>query len=186
MRYSPAANGIPPPALTPSPTPSAASAPTNTCSSATSNPNAGPGPGQKLTGKPGSKPGPEHGGYHDIDACPSLTFLVENRDDPGVSKFFHLAVDKRPAVQLFDIKADPGCINDLATNPKNAETLAKLSTRLEAYLEETNDPRVTGNGDIFETYPRYSPIRWFPTPQWAIDHPETIPETPWLDGKIFR
>ena len=141
------------------------------------------GPGQKLTGKPESEPGPEHGGYHDIDACPSLTHLIENRDDQKISRFFHLAVDKRPAEQLFDIKSDPGCINDLATDPKHAETITKLSAQLDAYLKKTNDPRVTGNGDIFETYPRYSPIRWFPTPDWAIDHPENVPKTPWLDGK---
>ncbi len=139
------------------------------------------GPGQKLTGKPGSQPGPEHGGYHDIDGCPSLSFLIENRDDPEISKFFHLAVDKRPAEQLFDIKADPGCINDLAADPGQMETVAKLSAQLDNYLKETNDPRVIGNGDIFETYPRYSPIRWFPIPEWAKEHPESVPETPWLD-----
>jgi uncharacterized sulfatase len=139
------------------------------------------GPGQQFTGKPGSTLGPEHDGYFDIDACPSLSYLVGHREDGGVSKYFHLAVDKRPAEQLFDIKADPGCINDLAADPAHAETVGELRTRLDAYLKETGDPRVTGNGDIFETYPRYSPVRWFPTPDWAVEHPETIPETPWLD-----
>ncbi len=141
------------------------------------------GPGQKFTRKPGSKPGAEHDGYHDIDACPSLTFLIKNRDDPKVSGFFHLAIAKRPSEQLFDIRTDPGCVNDLAADPANAETLTGLRNRLDAYLEETGDPRVTGDGDVFETYPRYSPIRWFPTPDWATEHPETIPATPWLDKK---
>jgi N-sulfoglucosamine sulfohydrolase len=36
---------------------------------------------------------------------------------------------------------------------------------LGGYLMKTNDPRVTGNGDIFETYPRLrGAIRSFPEP----------------------
>jgi uncharacterized sulfatase len=33
---------------------------------------------------------------------------------------------------------------------------------------QTEDPRVTGNGDIYEEYIRYSPIRNFPVPEWAL------------------
>jgi N-sulfoglucosamine sulfohydrolase len=31
----------------------------------------------------------------------------------------------------------------------------------------TGDPRVTGKGDIYEGYIRYSPIRQFPVADWA-------------------
>jgi len=41
---------------------------------------------------------------------------------------------------------------------------------------------VTGDGDIFETYPRHSSIRWFAQPEWAKEHPETIPQQPWLEA----
>jgi uncharacterized sulfatase len=108
--------------------------------------------------------GPMHGGYHDIDAAPSLTFLVENRDDPRISPFFHLAVDKRPAEELFAIGNDPGCLNNLAGQPEHEETRARLSSQLDEYLTKTGDPRMLGNGDLYEDYIRYSPIRKFPTP----------------------
>ena len=36
---------------------------------------------------------------------------------------------------------------------------------------------------IFETYPRYSPIRWFPEPDWAKENPDSVPPTPWLDER---
>jgi N-sulfoglucosamine sulfohydrolase len=108
--------------------------------------------------------GPMHGGYHDIDACPTLDFLIEHQRDPVIGKYFHLAVDKRPAEELFDIRRDPGCLDNLAAKPEFEETRRSLSNRLEAYLRETGAPRATGNGDIFETYPRYSPIRRFPRP----------------------
>ncbi len=141
------------------------------------------GPGQKLAGKPGSQPGPEHGGYHDIDACPTLDFMIEHRGSAAVAPLFELAVGMRPAEQLFDIVADPGCLDDLAGDPAHAATKAELAAKLDAYLEVTGDPRVLGTGDIFETYPRYSGIRWFPEPDWAKEHPESVPEQPWLDAK---
>jgi uncharacterized sulfatase len=111
--------------------------------------------------------GPMHGGYHDIDGCPTLSFLVEQRDDPKIARFFHLAVDRRPGEELFDIRQDPGCLKNLADAPAHAKTKAALSARLESYLRETGDPRMLDGGEIFETYERYSPIRKFPQPDWA-------------------
>ena len=108
--------------------------------------------------------GPMHGAYHDIDACPTLTFLVEHRGDPAIAPFFHLAVDKRPAVELFDVKNDPGCLHNLAGDPKFSEVEQRLVQKLEDHLRATEDPRILDGGDIFETYRRYSPLRKFPPP----------------------
>lgn len=140
------------------------------------------GPARKLTGKPGSALGPPDGGFHDIDACPSLSFLIAQQGDPTIGEFFHLAIDRRPEYELYDISADPGCLVNLATLPAHARTRDALAARLAAYLEQTADPRATGDGDIFETYPRYSGIRWFPTPDWAEQNPATIPVQPWLEA----
>jgi N-sulfoglucosamine sulfohydrolase len=111
------------------------------------------------------KLGPMHGGYHDIDACPSLTFLIENRDKPGISRYFHLAVDKRPAEELFDVKTDPGNLKNLANDPQRAGLLKRLRRELESELRKTGDPRVIDGGDVYETYKRYSRIRRFPPPK---------------------
>ena len=108
--------------------------------------------------------GPMHGAYHDIDASPTLDFLIANRDDAELGKYFHLAVDKRPAEELFDIIKDPGCLTNLAEAGEFDDVRKKLGARLEAYLEETGDPRLRGNGDVWESYKRYSLIRKFPAP----------------------
>ncbi|MEX2336382.1 MAG: sulfatase [Fulvivirga sp.] len=115
--------------------------------------------------------GPEHGAYHDIDACPSFDFILENRDDPSFRSFFELAVNKRPSEELFDIKNDPYCLVNLAENENFREELLKQRAALGSYLMETNDPRVIGNGDVYETYVRYSPIRKFPEPDWLKNNP---------------
>lgn len=110
------------------------------------------------------QPGPMHGAYHDIDASPTLKFMVDHRDQAAIGPFFHLAVDKRPAEELFDVRADPGCTNNLAGHPDWAATKARLARQLDDYLRQTGDPRVLDGGEIWESYPRYSPIRSFPPP----------------------
>jgi len=106
--------------------------------------------------------GPMHGAYHDIDACPSLTMLVNGREDPLVSRFFHLAVDKRPEFELYDMGQDPGCLENLYESREHAAIAARLTAQLDHHLRESGDPRAIDGGDIFETYKRYSPIRKFP------------------------
>jgi len=133
------------------------------------------------------KLGPPHGGYHDIDACPTLSFLIEHRDDAEISQFFHWSVDKRPAEELFDIRTDPGCLKNLADDPDHKAVKHKLAARLTNYLEQTHDARLDPNGgDIWETYPRYSGLRWFPTPEWAKQHPERVPKQEWLEKRRPR
>ena len=67
-----------------------------------------------------SRLGPMHNGYHDIDACPTLTLLREGAEDPELSQFLHLAVDHRPAEELFDIRSDPDCLHNLADSSDHA------------------------------------------------------------------
>lgn len=110
-------------------------------------------------------PGPEHGAYHDIDPSLTLRFLIERRADPVIGKFFQLAVAKRPAEELYNVREDPGCLKNLIESPEHAAVLTKLRTTLQTYLTETHDPRVGPEGDIFETYERYSAIRRFPPPE---------------------
>ena len=130
-----------------------------------------------------SQLGEPHGGYHDIDACPSLTFLIDNHDRPAFANYLMWSVDRRPEAELFDIRKDPSCLNNLADDPKHTAVRRELHRRLMDELRRTNDARVTGDGDVWETYPRVSQLRWFETPDWAIADPESVPKQPWLDER---
>ncbi len=130
--------------------------------------------------------GPPHGGYHDIDACPTLTFLTENCGDPEVGRFLNLAVARRPAEELYDIRNDPGCLVNLAESPGFEEVRSQLNEQLMSYLRETGDARVTGVGDVWETYPRVSPLRWFPEPDWARESSGLVPAQDWLESRRPR
>ena len=116
---------------------------------------------------PGGELEEMHAAYHDIDASPTLTRLVEGREDDGVRQYFEWAVGKRPAEELFDLAADPGCIDNLAGQAEHADLLSDLRDELDAYLRKTGDPRATGNGAIWDRYIRYSAIRLFPKPPEA-------------------
>lgn len=106
--------------------------------------------------------------YHDIDAAPSLDILVENLETDSIQYFLDLAVAKRPREEFFYLKDDPWCLNNLAESEYHKKELLEHRKILGAYLMETNDPRVSGYGEIFETYPRLrGPMRDFPKPDWA-------------------
>lgn len=116
----------------------------------------------------GSPAGP-HSGYKDIDESPTLNAMVARADDPKLGQFLQRAVARRPAEELYDVRVDPGCLWNLAGNPDYRSLCERLSRRLEEYLRETGDPRFTdpNGGNIWKTYPRYSPICRFPPPPAA-------------------
>jgi N-sulfoglucosamine sulfohydrolase len=107
-------------------------------------------------------------GYHDIDNF-TESYIYINRDLPEVKKYFDWAVAKRPLEELYDIKSDPSCLKNLALDPEFEKVLIDHRNRLQSRLEQTKDPRVMGNGDIWEDYVRYSPIRQFPEPDWKTN-----------------
>ena len=104
-------------------------------------------------------------GFHDIDDFQE-SYIFENRNIDSIKYYFDLAVARRPMEELFDVKNDPFCLNDLSTLPEYQKILIQLRESLEARLRETNDPRAVGNGDVWETYKRFNIMRTFPSPDW--------------------
>ena len=79
-----------------------------------------------------------------------------------------------------------GRLRNLATEKEYQAVRASLRRRLLDRLKATGDPRVTGNGDVWETYPRVSKLRWFETPEWAIIDPLRVPVQKWLEKQRPR
>ncbi|MCA9054926.1 MAG: DUF1080 domain-containing protein, partial [Planctomycetaceae bacterium] len=138
----------------------------------------------------GDKPGPEYGGYHDIDACPTLDHLIELRDDPTYGKYLHWAVDHRPAVEIFDVTKDRDCLQNLAGRPEFARVEAELTAKFDESLRTADDPRVVARdgGDVFETYRRFSGERRFPEADWAAESRQQRESAGWIrlfDGETL-
>jgi len=89
-------------------------------------------------------------GLIDTDASPTKSLIEEL--GPG-NAFWEHAFGKRPADQLFNIARDPDCVRNLATDPAHAEVRDQLHQALLTELRRQDDPRVLGNGDVFDEYP---------------------------------
>ncbi len=105
-------------------------------------------------------------GFHDIDDFQE-SYIYQNRNVDSIKYYFDLAVAKRPLEELFDIQKDPYCLNNLSDLPEFQPILTELRESLTTRLKETKDPRVTGNGDVWETYKRFNIMRTFPVPDWS-------------------
>lgn len=97
--------------------------------------------------------------YGDCDGSPTKTFVLDHRDDPKYRKYYELAFAKRPAEELYDLKKDPDQLHNVAGQPEYAKAQEELSRRLNGELISTEDPRVIGGGDAFDTYPYRRKVR---------------------------
>lgn len=108
---------------------------------------------------PDRYPAGDPDGFFDIDDSPSKRYLLEHRDQEGVRELFEATCGKQPAELLYDIRRDPACLTNLATSAEHTPTVQALRQEMEQTLTAQGDPRMTGNGDIWESYPRFSPMR---------------------------
>ena len=99
------------------------------------------------------------------DAGPAKEYLEEHEADPAVAKCWAAYAGTRPAEELYDNRKDPGQLMNVAADPHYAAVREKLARQLDAELEQTGDPRATGHGDVFDSYPDRSPRHANPRPQ---------------------
>ena len=95
---------------------------------------------------------PEYG-FRNCDGSPTKSYLLEIEEGSEEYKYFEMSFGMRPEEELYNIQDDPDCINNLATLPEYAEVKAQLRQQMEAELKEQGDPRILGNGDVFDNYP---------------------------------
>jgi N-sulfoglucosamine sulfohydrolase len=79
-----------------------------------------------------------------------IDLVTKHPNHPAVKPFMKLLVDPRPREELYDCEADPWQLNNLADSPAHAVIKARLKAQLEAYQRKTQDPRITGEMEIFE------------------------------------
>jgi hypothetical protein len=92
-------------------------------------------------------------GYLNTDGSPTKTFiLAQNRQ--GMNHWmWELNFGRRPAEELYDLSADPDCMINLATERAHAARRAAMQQKLFADLETQKDPRMSGQGAMFDRYP---------------------------------
>jgi len=98
--------------------------------------------------------------FGDMDASPTKTWLLtEGIADSQYASFVARAFALRPEEELYDLKNDPDQIRNVAGDAAFDDTRLKLATRLMTILKDSADPRVTGDGETFETSPYTDPVK---------------------------
>jgi N-sulfoglucosamine sulfohydrolase len=92
-------------------------------------------------------------GYLDIDGGPTKTEVLRLFRSGENDFYWNLSMGKRDShEELYHIAVDKECMYNLADDPAYAEIRKDLKSRMEAMLKEQEDPRMFGNGDIFNSY----------------------------------
>ncbi len=92
-------------------------------------------------------------GYLNTDASPTKTEILNKRRNGTDKTFWKMAFGRRPADELFDIAADPQCMTNLAEKTKYQTVKKQLREQLFQELKAQGDPRMLGQGEIFDNYP---------------------------------
>jgi arylsulfatase A-like enzyme len=92
-------------------------------------------------------------GYLNCDGSPTKTEVLKLRTDPASKQFWQACFGKRPQEELYDVKNDPDCLKYLAKAPDREALKRALKEQLFNELKAQADPRMFGQGQVFEQYP---------------------------------
>ena len=92
-------------------------------------------------------------GYLNTDGSPTKTLILNMKRSGSSDELWNLSFGKRVEEELFNIVTDPQCLNNLAEKSEFMALKKELSELMEKELLEQGDPRILGNGDLFDKYP---------------------------------
>ncbi|MEM7374773.1 MAG: sulfatase [Bacteroidota bacterium] len=102
--------------------------------------------------------------FGEVDPCPTKTQLLEGKE--GLPWFYHLAFDKRPGEELYDLRVDPAQVHNVAAIPEYGSQLAKLRNQLSEYTADSGDPRALGKEAPWDYYPYFG---YRKNKDWTVD-----------------
>lgn len=98
-------------------------------------------------------------GYLNTDGGATKTAILDaHRRDPA-DPFWALCFGKREAEQLYDLNRDPDCLKNLAAQADHQFAKERFKQQLFEELKAQNDPRMFGQGAVFETEPYAHPAQ---------------------------
>ena len=95
------------------------------------------------------------GPFGDIDGGPSKDLVLGRRTDPQIAAAFARATGKRPAEELYDLRSDPGQLENVAGKREYERSKKDLRAMLDKWMRDTGDPRSTADDDRWDRYPYY-------------------------------
>lgn len=100
-------------------------------------------------------------GYLNCDGSPAKSYILDTRRKKGIMEYWQLNFGKRVPEELYHIKTDPFCMNNLAGDSNFAPVKVLLETSMVEKLTQQGDPRMSGKGYIFDQYPYEGAVQNF-------------------------
>lgn len=91
-------------------------------------------------------------GYLNVDGSPTKTQVLQSRRLDETADLWYLSFGKRRGEELYNIHVDRECMTNLINDKEKSSLVDELRLLLLSKLKEQEDPRVLGNGDIFDSY----------------------------------
>lgn len=96
-------------------------------------------------------------GYLNCDGGPTKTNVLELNRSGEATNWWQFCFGRRDELELFQLATDPDCVSNVADAPRYADRLASLRKQMEQELADQGDPRMRGEGDVFDNYPYSGP-----------------------------
>lgn len=91
-------------------------------------------------------------GYLTCDGGPTKTKILNLGKQSQSIHYWNYSFGKRPEYELYNIKSDPECVRNLIDKPDFSDVSKQLNDKMTIELSSQKDPRILGNGSIFQTY----------------------------------
>ncbi len=91
-------------------------------------------------------------GYLNTDGSPTKTVVLNGLGSANQHQYWQWSFGKKGVEELYNIATDPDCVNNLGNDAGHAELMQTMKTELFDRLNEQGDPRMAGQGQIFDEY----------------------------------
>lgn len=120
-------------------------------------------------------------GYLDCDASPTKTQILNmHRAGKDTLNYWDSSFGKRTSQEeLYNVSKDPDCMNNLAHDKSLSKLKSSMRTQMEDMLKAQKDPRMFGEGDIFNSYDFNDAQGWNYYERF-MEGEFTVKDTPWV------
>ena len=98
-------------------------------------------------------------GYLNTDGGATKTVILDAHRRDAADRHWALCFGRRAAEELYDLKNDPDCLKNLAADARQQARKARFQQQLFDELKSQDDPRMSGNGGVFEAEPYAHPAQ---------------------------
>ena len=123
-------------------------------------------------------------GYLNCDGSPTKTNILSLKEKGLNSSYWKNSFGKRSGDEMYNIKQDPQCMKNLAENQKLKFIVDSLKQELVFKLKKQGDPRMFGNGEVFDAY-KYGNSSRANFYNRVIHHQEKI-DAGWVNPTDFK